>query len=355
MRRTVLIAAIASVVVVSSALPAHAAPGDLDPSFDTDGKVTTDFGSAVDEGEGVAVQPNGKIVVAGLKGGTEFDFALARYNPDGTLDPSFDSDGKAITNFGAFVDQAFDVAVQPDGKIVAAGWSNNDFALARYNTDGTLDTSFDTDGKVTTDFGSTDRATGVAVQPNGKIVAAGQSGDDFALARYNIDGTLDTSFDTDGKVTTDFGVTIEQRPAVALQPNGRIVAAGQSGNDFALARYNVDGSLDASFDSDGKVTTDFGGDDQGRGVALEPNGKIVAAGYTNPGVLAHDFALARYNADGTLDAGFGSGGKVTTAIGATIDVGTDVAIQPNGKIVAAGFSHQGVTGNDFAVARYLGR
>jgi uncharacterized delta-60 repeat protein len=363
MRRAVLIAAIAVVVLVSYALSAHAAAGDLDPSFSLDGEATTDFSSPVDEGNGVAIQPNGKIVVAGLKGGTEWDFALARYNRDGTLDTSFDSDGKVITNFGAYVDQAFDVAIQPDGKIVAAGWSDNDFALARYNPDGSLDTTFDSDGKVTTDFGSTvDMALDVAIQPNGDIVAAGWNNHDFALARYNPDGSLDASFDSDGKVTTDFGSATDQAAGMDILPDGDIVAAGYSnqggtGYDFAVARYNPDGSLDSGFDSDGKVTTDFGSaSDQAGGMDIQPNGDIVAGGYSNQGATGYDFALARYNPDGSLDSTFDSDGKVTTDFGSASDqaggAGSGLVIQPNRKIVAAGYSNQGATGNDFALARY---
>jgi uncharacterized delta-60 repeat protein len=286
---------------------ASAAAGDLDPSFDSDGKVTTDFGSPVDESYGVAIQPDGKIVVAGLKGGAKSDFALARYNRDGSLDTSFDSDGKVTTDFGSPVDQAIGVAIQPDGRIVAAGTSNqgatgNDFALARYDVDGTLDTSFDSDGKVTTDFGSpVDEVRGVAMRRRGEIVAVGWSnqgatGDDFALARYNVDGTLDTSFDSDGKVTTNFGSPVDQAFGVAIEPDRDIVAAGWSNGDFALARYDVDGSLDTSFDTDGKVTTDFGSalDVGSAGVAIQPNGRIVAAGYSNQGATGNDFAVARY-------------------------------------------------------------
>ena len=164
---------------------------------------------------------------------------------------------------------------------------------------GDLDTTFDSDGKVTTDFGGPfDRASSVAIQADRRIVAAGVSGDgvggnDFVLARYKRDGTLDTDFDTDGKVTTDFGSRFEEASSVIIQPDGKIVAAGTSGDfsltDFALARYNSDGSLDTSFDTDGKVTTDFGSFDQALGVAIQPNGRIVAAGFSQP-----DFALARY-------------------------------------------------------------
>ncbi|MFG2985674.1 calcium-binding protein [Streptomyces sp. NPDC048258] len=319
--------------------------GSLDTTFDTDGKVTTDFAGGNDRANGVVVQADGKIVAAG---GAGFDFGLARYNTDGSLDTTFGTGGKVITGFFAG-DEAFGVALQADGKIVAAGGTdtgsstNTDFALARYNTDGSLDTTFDTDGKVTTDFAlGFDQAHGVKVQADGKIVAAGEGESagnvDFALARYNTNGSLDTTFDTDGKVTTDFGGT-ERAFGVALQADGKIVAAGGS-TAFSLARYNTNGSLDTSFDTDGKVTTAFAG--QANGVALQADGKIVAAG--GPG----DFALARYNTNGSLDTSFGTGGTVTTNFG-TFDNARGVALQADGKIVAAGQA-----GTDFGLARYEG-
>src|SRR5262249_51395919 len=180
------------------------------------------------------------------------------------------------------------------------GGSN--FAVARYNADGTLDTTFSFDGKVTTDFGGDDRAFSVAIQADGKIVVAGASltnpGDDFALARYNPDGSLDAGFGTGGKVTTAFGSGLDHANACTIQADGKIVAVGADGGDFALARYNSDGSLDGTFGTGGKVTTDFGGQlEEAFGVAMQADGKIVAAG-----AAAGGFALARYYPDGHLDS-----------------------------------------------------
>ncbi|RNL73939.1 hypothetical protein EBF04_29975 [Streptomyces sp. I6] len=199
--------------------------------------------------------------------------------------------------------------LQADGKIVAAGFSTaggtSDFALARYDTNGTLDAAFGTGGLVTTDFGpgSFDQASGVAVQADGKIVAAGLSDTgglgDFALARYNTNGTLDAAFGTGGLVTTDFGGSTDQAFGVVLQADGKIVAAGSSTtggtDDFALARYDTNGTLDATFGTGGLVTTDFGPGsfDQAFGVAVQADGKIVAAGLSDTGGT-DDFALARY-------------------------------------------------------------
>ncbi len=226
--------------------------GSLDPTFSTDGKVTTDFAGGFDEAFAVALQPDGKIVAAGgaVVGSSPFDFALTRYNPDGSLDPTFGTDGKATTDFGG-TDEALAMALQPDGKIVAAGQAFTgsspdfavDFAVARYNPDGSLDSTFGTGGKVTTDFAGFDAARAVALQPNGKIVAAGGSSFDFAVARYKKHGSLDPSFGPGGKVTTDFASSTDVARAVALQPDGKIVAAGDAATgtsfDFALARYLV--------------------------------------------------------------------------------------------------------------------
>ena len=176
-----------------------------------------------------------------------------------------------------------------------------DFTLVRYNTDGSLDTSFGGTGKVTTDFGSDDSAASVAIQADGKIVAAGSSANtsdfDFALARYDSDGSLDTSFGGTGKVMTDFMASYDFADSIAIEADGKIVAAGYTDppiSDFALARYNSDGSLDTSFGGTGKITTDFSRSEaQARSVAIQADGKIVAAGYSGH-PSQHDFTLVRY-------------------------------------------------------------
>jgi uncharacterized delta-60 repeat protein len=419
------------IAAIGLALPllALAAAGDLDPSFGTGGKVLTDFAGSSDSVADLVLQPDGKII-AGGKAGPQG--ALARYNPDGSLDPSFGSGGKLTSDLGV----VYALALQPDAKIVSAGSTEaglapaGDFALARYNPDGSLDTSFGSGGTVTTDFfGLADAALGaVLIQPDGKIIAVGvaQRGvaaNEFALARYNPDGSLDASFGTGGKVTTDFPNQFGSGNAVAgaaiLQPDGKIVAGGTAHDmfgqfyDFALARYNPDGSLDASFGAAGRVTTDIGDTDSIASLALQPDGKIVAAGtafdedftiarYNSDGNLdpgfgsgglagatftglggefAADvaiqqngkivavgraaafvgsdilfrFALVRLTADGSLDSSFGSGGKLTTDFGAESEAGASaVLIQPDGRIVAGGDSSQGATSEDFALARYLG-
>ena len=349
------------------ALVRYNADGSLDTTFDTDGIVTTDFGNNSEVGTAVALQQDGKILVAGFSTdsttGVDDKFALARYNSDGSLDTSFDTDGKVITPIGGF-DNALAVAVQSDGKILVAGGAligtNSDFALVRYNSDGSLDTSFDMDGIVLTDFGTNngDGAQAMALQSDGKIILAGSSfnrntsDSDFAVARYNSDGSLDTTFDTDGKVTTNFGI-YDLGNAIALQSDGKIVIAGPSNNgidgDFVLARYNSNGSLDTTFDTDGKVTWDFGGQEIGKDVAIDPGGKIVVAGSTSfPSQFPlSQFAMARYNSNGAPDTTFDTDGIVITSISGFEDFGEAIAIQTDGKIIIGGSAI-----NNFALARF---
>jgi uncharacterized delta-60 repeat protein len=299
----------------------------------------------------VALQGN-KIVVVGFTGDQEGHFgafALARYNPDGSLDTSFSGDGKQTTDFfvGSFGDRANGVALQGNGKIVAVGTPGAGFALARYNSNGSLDTSFSGDGKQTTNLGGV--ANGVALQADGKIVAVGGGGGDFELARYNPNGSLDGSFSGDGKQTTDFG-EFDLASGVALQGDGKIVAVGGAGGDFGLARYNPNGSLDASFSGDGRQTTDFlfGAGDSASDVAIQANGRIVAVGLASGGATGQDFALARYNPDGSLDTSFSGDGRKRTSFGA-FDIANGVALQGDGRIVAVGDGN-----GEFALARYLG-
>jgi len=351
------------------AVARYYANGTLDTSFGTGGIVTTDISGVDDRGSALAIQSDSKIVVGGRsKNGADNDFAVVRYNTNGTLDTNFSGDGKVTTHIGGTNETIYALAIQSGGKIVAAGHSYNggfpDFAVVRYNTDGSLDTSFGSDGKVTTAVGSgNDVAYSVAIQADGKIVAAGYtyngSNNDFAVVRYKGDGSLDTDFDTDGIVTTPIGSANDLSTSVAIQSNGNIVAGGYSHNgadwDFAAVRYNANGSLDTSFDGDGKVTTAVGtGDDQGRSVAIQRDGKIVAAGYTYNG-SNNDFALVRYNGtDGSLDSLFGTGGKVTTPIGSHKDEGNFIAVQSDDKIVLGGYSalDAGSTEADFALVRY---
>ena len=284
--RTVLALGVALCTFAAVPLAAHAAAGGLDPSFGTGGTVTTAIGGGSDTAYDVAFQSDGKILAAGACG---TDFCLARYNSDGSLDTSFDSDGKVTTAVGATsFGWSQPVAVQNDGKIVAALGCQSTFCLARYNSDGSLDTSFDTDGLVTTDVGTgRDITTAVLIQSDQKIVAAGycRVDDDtkeFCLARYNSDGSLDPSFDSDGRLTDNFGFNYAAAEDAALQNDGKIVAVGKCGpfelGDSCIARFNANGSRDTSFDGDGLVTTIFDGGSYFGSVAVQSDGRIVATG-----------------------------------------------------------------------------
>jgi len=332
------------------------ADGTLDNGFSDDGIVTTAVGASWDEGQSVALQSDGKILVAGssLVGGF-WDFSLVRYNADGSLDTSFDGDGKLTTALTGGHDVAYQVLLQADGRIVLSGYSDNkDFALARYNADGSLDTSFDGDGIVATSFGVGSFAPSYrsALQPDGKIVVAGSFTPgpgqpyDFALARYNTDGSLDTSFDGDGKLTTAFGAGDDFGRSVAVQSDGKIVVVGNSFNgaiyELAVARYNADGSLDTSFGGDGKVTTAVGTNQQEglQSVALQPDGRILVAGVGFNGTN-DDFAVVRYNTDGSLDATFDEDGILVLSVGPGDDNAFDVVIRPDGSMVAVGQTQTG--------------
>ncbi len=296
---------------------------------------------------------------------------LARFNLDGTLDDTFGSDGTVTTSVGSVDDRIYSIALQTDGKIVAAGFSKNaseyfDFTLARYYSTGSLDTNFGNSGIVVTDFtyGSGNYAArSVVIQPDGKIVAAGYFDFDFevsgqfVVARYNEDGTLDDDFGTGGSLVSDLSPGRDWGRSVVLQPDGKIVVTGYSdfateNSNFALARFHPNGTLDSTFGIDGHMITDFfiDGKDLASSSVLQPDGKIVAAGYMYNG-SDWCFALARYDEDGFLDYSFGVDGMNITCFDSPNAKALDVAIQPDGKIVAAGWMWNG-TNADFAISRY---
>jgi uncharacterized delta-60 repeat protein len=348
------------------ALARYNTNGSLDTGFDTDGKLTSDIGSIYSVARAVAIQSDGKIVTAGYaSNGSNSDFSVVRYNTDGSFDTGFDGDGKALIPIGSSTDTAYSVAIQSDGKIVVAGQtytgSSYDFAVARLNSDGSLDTSFDTDGKVTTDFfGYTDCANGLAIQADGKIVVVGQSNQvynaDFAIARYTTSGALDTTFHVDGKQTDSFFSYEDIAWAVAVQADGKIVVAGQTYNgsntDFAMIRYTSTGGYDTTFGTSwGRVTTGvLSSDDRAYAMAIQSDGKIVLGGSAYS-ASSTDFALVRYNTNGTLDTSFDTDGKVTTAVSGSTEEIYGLGIQTDGKIVAAGYANNNTNAN-FAVNRY---
>lgn len=361
------------------ALARYYEDGSLDKTFDHDGKVLTDFkSSGFDNADAAAVDSYGRIIVAGsVETNQGMRFALARYNEDGSLDTSFDQDGMVTTDFTSTTSEYTNaVAVDQYDRIVVAGGAKTAagtvFALARYNEDGSLDNSFDNDGKVLTDFSSSgeEGINSIVIDQLGNIVVAGYAiatqNEIFALARYKDDGTLDRSFNNDGKVLTDFTSSLSEIAyAVAIDNMGRIVVAGTAStagqaSQFAIARYNTDGSLDKTFDHDGKVITQFNRtiNQNSFSIAIDPlDGVIVTGNASKMDVVDTKwyFALARYHPDGNLDTSFGNNGEVLTDFTSTSNEGINaMAVDRRGRIVVAGEAYHDAEGkNMFAVARYL--
>ena len=346
-------------------------PGSLDNSFSTDGKTTTLVGTTESEGECVAVQANGKIIMAGTyynSSHDDYDFAVVRYNTNGTLDNSFAGNGKAGINFSSSADDiANAIAIQSNGMIIVAGSSGYSLespeyiAVARLKTDGTLDLSFGTNGKVRIPLLGAIKS--VAIQSDGRIVLAGDRIAneppyyDFAVVRLLSSGALDKSFGNNGEVFTDFVGENDDGESVAIQSNGKIVVGGASSSagvdNFAVARYRSDGTLDSSFGGNGKVRTAIGSEKEcyAHAIAIQGNGKILAAGdYINSITDYGEFAVVRYNTNGSLDNSFAGNGKLGIAFGTSDADAYSLAIQSNGKIVVAGLAETS-NGSNFAIAR----
>jgi uncharacterized delta-60 repeat protein len=340
--------------------------GTPDNTFDGDGRVFTSFGSDQDAAYGAALVPGGKLLVVGstLINQNNDDFALARYNlSDGSLDISFDGDGKMTQDIGEHPSLAKAVAIQADGKIIVAGGAINginyggthSIALTRFNPDGVMDMSFGHFGKATATFGEQDSfLNALAIQPDGRIVGAGFTGTNFLVVRYTTNGVLDTSFNGNGIATTSLAAAGNIANAIALQSDGKIVIVGtiSFGVDFAILRYNPNGTLDASFDGDGKVTVAVDpGINQANAVKILSDGKIVVAGYSGIGGTTIGFTAVRLRTNGVVDSSFGTFGVLATVIGTPGCIGTALALQPDGKFLIAGYSANG-TDVDFALARY---
>jgi uncharacterized delta-60 repeat protein len=406
------------VCIAFSAFTLHAQQGSLDPSFGTGGVALTDFGFE-DLGYAMALQSDGKIVVGGKSGTSSYDISVARYNANGTLDTTFSGDGKYLdtlgihatcnavciqpdgkivlggfANVGGFKyftmrlnangtrDTSYDfdgvafaqllvynlatsMALQPDGKIVQTGktfTSNAYFGTVRYNTDGSLDSTFGGTGIVLTGFSTgTNNAECIALQADGKILVGGTDGSyntnsNVCIVRYNTDGSIDSTFDADGILIDSISAAglDDNAKAIAVQADGKILLSGQTntaaGWDFAVYRFNPDGTRDMMFDGDGAATASQTADDYAYGMTLQPDGKIIVVGYGS--VISNDFLVARFNSDGSLDVTFDNDGLVYSHLGNSLSVALAAAVQPDSKIVVAGYSHPGNT--DFAVVRYMG-
>jgi uncharacterized delta-60 repeat protein len=354
------------ILLAGSVASVRAADGSLDPAFGNGGEVITDFTSSTDWLSRIAVQPDGKIVAVGDTHPSH-KAALARYNPDGTLDTTFGNGGKVVT--GATVrESANGLLILPDGKIIISGSidlpnsHDTSFALLRFNSNGSVDPTFGNGGIATTNINiDDDYAYAIALQSDGKIVAAGRRGIQFypteqrkgnvALARYNPDGSLDTTFGNAGTVVNDFGQGLESYALqLLIQPDGKLVIAGESAYRFLVARYNSDGTLDAGFGNGGYALGNFSDNwDHGRDAVLQPDGKIIVVGSAAANYYApyDSFAIARFNSDGSLDQSFGNGGKVLMVDEGDLNA---VALQNDGKLIVLGAENS--TNSPFVLLRF---
>ncbi len=354
--------------------------GSLDTSFGTNGKVSTVVGNyRFSIAKSVAIQPDGKIIVAGvgynfINGYFTSGFAIVRYNPDGSLDNTFDGDGKIITEIpNRIYGGANSVLIQADGKIVAAGSTGGNTSnqtIIRYNSDGSLDNTFGNNGVVIEPEWKVTDIVSLAIDPDGKLVTLGGINNGFgyyynnsslAIARYNTDGTIDNTFGIQGKVIRAFESS-GQVKSLKIQADGKIVVGGTSkvgtsNNEpidsdkrvFTIFRFNSDGSLDNTFDGDGKANAIFENDVNLSSLAIQTNGKIVAAGWSTGLDYFDVFAVARFNTDGSLDTTFDDDGKLTTVFTQKSAIANSVVIQPNGGIIVGG-----TVSNTFGLVRYQG-
>ncbi len=352
-------------------VPFPVSTGNLDATFSTAGIVATAIGTVNDVAQAVAIQADGKIVVAGYSFNGSYDhFALVRYNPNGSRDNTFGVDGVVLTQVGPTYDQAYALAIQSDGKIVAVGYAGNglnaDVAVVRYNIDGSLDTTFDGDGRVMIDVAQgNDQGRSVAIQPDGKIVVAGYafngSNSDIVLIRLEANGSRDYSFNGNsgfgyGVIQTRVGTASDTVTSVAIQPDGRIIVSGfypgPVSTDSFVVRYKTDGVLDTTFSGDGIATFAFSPSDvdEALAMALQPDGKIVITGCIRGNGRLNDYLIARIQPDGNLDQNFGTGGFTFVPFSLAPDISYGVGVQADGKIVAVGFAYNGAN-NDFGVTR----
>jgi len=380
--------------------------------------VTTPIGTSDDVGRKVLVQADGKIVVAGYSVGspTGLDFAVVRYNANGTLDKTFGSDGKVTTDLGSVDEGGWSAALQDDGKIVVVGRRFNgvtdNIVVIRYNTNGSLDTSFGNGGSTVYDGGTPDQALGVAIRLDGQIIVVGSSlylGDtdifhvrfdasgnivDFnsfdyyglndvgnsvavqqdgkylvagyatftdgfkyiSLIRYGVDGLLDATFGNSGSVITAVGIADDVAQSVLVQPDGKIIVTGNTvynatGRDFLTMRYNQDGTLDSTFGLSGVTSTDLGSlDEVAWGATLQTDGKIILVGSRLNG-LNDDLVLIRYNSNGSIDTTFGDAGSVITPAVSGVGFSWSIALQSDGRIVVTGASSNGLN-QDITTLRF---
>ena len=359
MRRLAPLIVLLLVVLVR---PATAGPGSLDQTFSGNGIATVFRGGAT--AEAVAVDRQDRIVVAGHTYGASVDIAVARFRWNGSLDGTFGGDGRVRIDLGA-KEQALDVAVAEDGKVVVVGYRATRKAetwfVMQLRANGSRDDSFGGDGVVFTDFGRPfEQANAVAIQPDGTIVVGGSAAkgiyENWAISRYLAGGTLDDTFGGDGRVVLSLSSTGEEVQDLLIAANG-IFAGGYAERSylpgFAIAKLRLDGRRATTFGKNGIRVVNLGpGADSAFGVSLQEDGKPVLAGYASRGGKA-DWGLVRLRAGGGLDGSFGGDGVVTTAFTSAYELAASVALQTNGRIVVAGRAHGASGTDDLAIVRYL--
>lgn len=315
-----------------------AAPGALDSSFGSAGFVKTNI-LGTDQMFDITAQPDGKIVAVGGSGVN--DYTIIRYLANGALDTTFDTDGIVFVDFGSAFDIARNVQIQSDGKIVVAGSSIGGSGVVRLNPNGSLDTTFDTDGKVLVNGFV---AVSLELQSDGKIVLGGDGGADFGIVRLNPNGSLDTTFDTDGRVTTDIEGGQDAANEIRIQTNGRIVAVGDASSfsKSAVVRYLPNGALDTSFSGDGIAVNDFipSNSEFTHSLVVDPiSGAITTVANST---TVSKMLIVSYKSNGDLDTGFSGDGILE--ISAPLTQGVDVVQQSDRKFIFVG----GVFGNGSA-------
>lgn len=309
------------------------------------GNTQIDIANENDSGETVAVQADGKIWVGGFTHnfGELYQYAVARLNPNGTLDTTFGDGGKQVIADEIMLGDEYSVAVQTNGKLLVThvAWDGTDLGLevTRYNNDGSLDTTFGSNGSTVVSGDVTYADTGTTVLSNGKILISGRDGDTYTVARLTADGTLDTTFNGTGVL----GFTGPTTPTgffdfpMTLQADGKILLPGRDNDRFELYRYNANGTLDTTFGNNGHVNYSVGsGADWAYTVTVQPDGKLLLAGTSDIGDFHRDFSIVRLNTDGSLDTTFSGNGKATFPVGAEDDSVNSVAVQSDGKIVLGG-------------------
>ncbi len=329
----------------------QAQSGTLDPTFGTDGVVTTAIHPNYNMAETTVVQADGKILVAGSAGTpSTYQMAVVRYNQDGSLDTSFGNDGTLRFLVGSLKSFVMDMAQQPDGKILLGGrtWDNvsGDFALVRLNEDGSFDNSFGTNGISLIETPETEASEAMSLLDDGKILMVGYQNDHFTVAKFNTDGSLDTSFGINGWAVVPFDNTASFADDVAIQGDGKIVVSGfalNNNNRFqvAAARLNADGSVDNSFGTNGKVIFNVGDwNDFGEGVAIQSDGKILIGGHKWISNIQerHDLFVARLNTDGSLDTSYGTDGVATARLVDGANYSNGIVLQADDKPILAGFT-----------------